>query len=120
MDEVPNHELTKLGTEDGWFDALLRQTSLVEPDETLAELDAKFTARVVSALPRPSLAQSYWRMLPLAAVLGTVSIALWYLIEGNFTLALDRPATLSLQLLPLAVLYWLCWDTCFVEPRSAL
>jgi hypothetical protein len=120
MDEVPNHELTKLGTEDGWIDALLKQASPIEPDETIAALDAKFTARVISALPRPSLAQSYWRTLPLAAVLGTVSIALWYLKVDNLTLTLDRPATLSLQLLPLAVLYWLCWDTCFAEPRSPL
>ncbi len=120
MDEIPNLNSTQPATEDGWLDTLLRQASLNAADKTLPELDAEFTARVISALPARTTARSYWRLLPLAAVLGSVSAALWRLTQGQSTLALDRPATLWLQLMPLAVLYWVAWETCFAEPRSPL
>lgn len=120
MDPVPHPNSTQPATEDGWLDSLLRQASLGARDQPLAAPDAEFTARVISALPAQSSVRAYWRLLPLAALLVSVSTALWCLSHGHSALNLASTATLWPQLLPVAVLYWVCWETCFAERRSLI
>jgi hypothetical protein len=119
MDTVQDRSSTQSGTPDSWLDSLLHQASLTAPEQTLPLPDDDFTARVIVALPARSTVGSLSRILPLAAVLLSVSAGLWCLLFGQFSLALNRHNTLWLQILPMAILYWVCWETCFVGPRSA-
>lgn len=120
MDRVPNLDTTQPGTPDRWLESLLHEARPSAGEQTFSALDAEFTARVIAALPARTSARSYWRLLPLAALLMSASLALWCLIFSQSTFTIDRPAALWLQLLPMAALYWLCWETCFAEPRSSL
>ena len=114
MDTPPGSE-----PQDAWLEQLLRQAHPCEADPTLSAQDAAFTLRVLAALPAAQPERLYRWLLPLVVLLGTVSIALWHLTQRPIALAVEHPAALWSWWLPVAVLYWCCWETCFAAPRAA-